>query len=385
MTPLSIHRQRYFRLFAAIGIVLVMALLLVASARAYATPTEVASRSGRHVLTIHDGVNEKGVFTEAETLGDALTEAGVVLDDNDVTEPRLDEKLVAPTYEVNIYRARPVVIIDGERRTKVLTPYQTAKQIAKQAGLELHDEDQTSLGVSDNIMRDGALQTLTIRRATPFTFVFYGKKTQSYTMAKTVGDMLAQKKIVLGANDTLSASLETPITAAMTVELWRNGKQTVTQEEEVAFPTRRIEDANQKVGYRKVETPGVKGTKLVTYDIEMKNGKELQRTAVKTVITKEPAEQVEVVGTKPSFSGDFAAALAKLRACEAGGNYANKRNPLYRGAYQFSYGTWGNKYGIYDPADATPAQQDQAARELYERRGWQPWPHCGASLPDTYR
>ena len=38
----------------------------------------------------------------------------------------------------------------------------------------------------------GALQTLTIARATPFSFVFYGKVIPSYTMASTVGEMLAQ-------------------------------------------------------------------------------------------------------------------------------------------------------------------------------------------------
>lgn len=383
MTPLSIHRQRYFRLFITIGCALIVALLLIVSTRVNAAPANDVSRSGRHVLTIHDGASEKGIFTEADTLGEALKEAGVVIDDNDVTEPHLDEKLVAPTYEVNVYRARPVVIIDGQRRTKVLTPYQTAKQVVEQAGMELYDEDQAQFGVSDNIMRDGALQTLTITRATPFTFVFYGKVIPSHTMAATVGEMLTQKKITLKANDVLSVPASTPITAGMKVELWRNGKQVVTREEAVNFPVRRIEDANQKVGYRKVQTPGVKGEKVVTYEVNMKNGKELSKKAIKTVVTKEPSEQVEVVGTKPSFSGDFAAALAKLRACEGGYNSWNPAGPYY-GAYQFNQGTW-NSVSSAPYGNATPAEQDAAARALYERRGWQPWPHCGASLPDIYR
>ena len=385
MISLPVRRQGSFRLFAVIGTLLMLSMLVVVSTRVHAASSEAVSRSGRHVLTIHDGANEKGIFTEADTLGDALKEAGVVIDDNDVTEPRLDEKLVAATYEVNIYRARPVVVVDGFKRTKVITPYQTPKQIAKQANIELHDEDNVTFGASSDIMRDGALETLTIQRATPFTFVFYGKTIQSYTMATTVGEMLAGKNITLQSNDVLSVKASTPIVAGMKVELWRDGKQTVTREEAVPFPVRHIEDANQKVGYRKVQTPGEKGEKIVTYDLVMKNGKELKKKAIKTVVTKEPKEQVEIIGTKPSFSGDFAAALAKLRACEAGGNYANKNNPLYRGAYQFSYDTWGNRYGIRDPADATPAQQDEAARETYTRRGWQPWPHCGASLPDIYR
>ena len=117
----------------------------------------------------------------------------------------------------------------------------------------------------------------------------------------------------------------------------------------------------------------------------MRNGQEVDRKEIQSVEIEKPSEQVEIVGAKPNFNGDFAAALAKLRACEAGGDYANKRNPSYRGAYQFGYTTWGYYGGYYDPADAPPEVQDQAARDLYVRRGWQPWPHCGSGLPDTFR
>lgn len=70
----------------------------------------------------------------------------------------------------------------------------------------------------------------------------------------------------------------------------------------------------------------------------------------------------------------------RLRMCESGGNYANKRNPRYRGAYQFAYSTWNNFGGFYDPADAPPSVQDEAARLLQARRGWSPWPACARKL-----
>ncbi len=67
---------------------------------------------------------------------------------------------------------------------------------------------------------------------------------------------------------------------------------------------------------------------------------------------------------------------ARLRACESGGNYANKSNPRYRGAYQFSYGTWRSVGGSGDPADASPEEQDARARALQQRSGWGQWPVC---------
>lgn len=346
--------------------------------------TKDDAKNGR-LITIHDRGDEKVILTHAQTIRDALTDAGVRVTAEDQVEPQLDDSLVATDYTVNIYRARPVIVVDGVVRQKVMTAAQTPEGISKAAGVTLHHEDKTTLGASDDIVSDGASIMLTIDRAIEFTLNLYGTETTAYSHEKTVGAMLEKKGIKLGSNDSLSVPASTPLTANMAVEIWRNGVQTTTVEEDIAFTTRQTQDADQPTSYKKVQTAGVKGKKTVTYEITMQNGKEVSRKVIQSVTTVEPQEQVEIVGAKPSFSGDFAAALAKLRACESGGNYANKKNPNYRGAYQFGYTTWGNKYGIYDPADASPAQQDQAARELYVRRGWQPWPNCGANLPDTYR
>ena len=389
MISLPVRRQGSFRLFAVIGTLLMLSMLVVVSTRVHAASSEAVSRSGRHVLTIHDGANEKGIFTEADTLGDALKEAGVVIDDNDVTEPRLDEKLVAATYEVNIYRARPVVVVDGFKRTKVITPYQTAKQIAKQANIELHDEDNVTFGASSDIMRDGALETLTIQRATPFTFVFYGKTIQSYTMAATVGEMLAGKNITLQSNDVLSVKASTPIVAGMKVELWRDGKQTVTREEKINYPVRQIKDADRPAGYRKIQTPGVKGEKVVTYDVVMKNGKELSKKAIKTVLVKEPKEQVEVVGTK--IEGPEAI-IAKIRAaaaakgidaqrvliiakCESGLN-PRSDSGYYKGLFQHDPTYWAGRAAKYGFAGASYFDVDAqiaVSTSMMAGGGWSHW------------
>lgn len=68
---------------------------------------------------------------------------------------------------------------------------------------------------------------------------------------------------------------------------------------------------------------------------------------------------------------------ARLRQCESGNNYANKSNPTYRGAYQFSYQTWRAVGGSGDPADAPPAEQDMRAQMLAQRANpYTQWPVC---------
>ena len=71
----------------------------------------------------------------------------------------------------------------------------------------------------------------------------------------------------------------------------------------------------------------------------------------------------------------------QLRFCESTNNYrATSPTGKYRGAYQFDYATWQTVGGSGDPAAAPPAEQDARARELYARRGHEPWPECGFHL-----
>ena len=70
-----------------------------------------------------------------------------------------------------------------------------------------------------------------------------------------------------------------------------------------------------------------------------------------------------------------------LRFCESTDNYrAISPSGRYRGAYQFDLATWQTVGGTADPALAPPLEQDARARELYARRGHQPWPVCGRHL-----
>lgn len=364
-----------------------MAIMMVAVsifAVVFAKSTYASSpTSGERLITIHDRGEEIGLITKQKTLRAVFSEANIVLDKNDMVEPGLDKELVGNNYQVNVYRARPLVIVDGNTRQLVMTAYQTPKQIAEHAGIALRDEDNASLELTNDMLTDGASERMIIDRATPVELTLYGQKDTVYTQESTVKDFLREKKIVLDKKDKLSVNIDKAITAHVAIEIWREGKQTVTREEKIEPTVRQIQDTDKEVGYRKVQTAGVAGKKIVTYEIFVKNGKEVRKKAIKTVIVKKATEQVEIVGAKPSFGGDFAAALAKLRSCEGGYDSWNPAGPYY-GAYQFDRGTWASvssaPYG-----KATPAEQDAAARALYERRGWQPWPVCGASLPDTYR
>lgn len=261
------------------------------------TPAPVIRAENERLITVyHDGI-EKTIVTDATTVGDALGRAGITLHKNDTVEPASSMPLVARAYSVNVYRARPVVVVDGSHRSTVMTAHTSARGIAEAANITLYDEDIHALNRIDDFVGEGGVGLkLTIQRATLMRLVLYGKVAEIRTQAKTIGELMAEKQIILQPEDGANLSPDTPITPATTLEVWRNGVQTATNEEDIAFTTKQIRDVDKPAGYKAIQEAGVKGKKMVTYQIEMKNGQEVSRKVIQSVNIQEPKQQVEVVG-----------------------------------------------------------------------------------------
>lgn len=261
-----------------------------------------SATNDQRLVTIHDTKQEVTVVTRAVTVEAALKQAGVTVSELDIVEPARTEVLRAKTYQVNVFRARPVLVVDGSTQKKVITAEQSPRQIARVAKTALYDEDQVSLDrVDDVLLSGGAGLKMTIKRATVFTMVLFGKKFEARTQAASVDQLLKEKGIVLGSNDGVSPAPQTGLTSGMEVRVWRNGKQTVTQEEVIVRSTEEIKDADKAVGVREVKEPGADGKRNVTYEIETKDGREVARKEIASVTTLVPTKQVVVVGTKVSL------------------------------------------------------------------------------------
>lgn len=291
-------RRSTASLGAVVAVFLCLLMLTVMAVASRVNAQNNGEKTSGSLLTIHDRGIEKATITTADTIGEALKDAGFELNEQDIVEPSVDQEIVAEQYSVNIYRARPVMVVDGGIKRSVFSPYQTAEQIASSVGIQLYPEDETVLSRSENIVSDGVGLELTINRATPINFMLYGKETVVRTQADTVAEMLKEKNITLGADDKLSVDASTPIVANMALRLWREGKQTITVDEPVVFGVTQIRDANQPVGYKQVQTPGQNGNETVTYEVVIQDGQEVSRTKIAGVVTAQPTEQVEVVGAK---------------------------------------------------------------------------------------
>ncbi len=301
-------------------LILLSLLVVMGLAVFFGTFFTPARAGNQRVITIHDGSKLQTVTTDAASIEEVLERAKINVNPKDLIEPSLDTPLVSPAYSVNIYRARPVTIVDGNLRKQVMTPYQGGRSIVKHAGITLYDEDEVKSERIENFVSDGAFGLkISIDRAVPMTLVLYGSPTPIRTQATNVEELLREKNINFSSQDGMSLSVRTPITENMILDVWRNGAQTKTEERPIAFETERIQNTDREVGYREIKEPGQPGKKIVTYQIELRNGKEVARKEIQAVAVQQPTRQVEVIGTKPRAGNALSKAKGVVHSVDSKG------------------------------------------------------------------
>ncbi|MBI2798588.1 DUF348 domain-containing protein [Candidatus Saccharibacteria bacterium] len=346
-----------------------------------------AFANSQSLVSIFADGQKRTVATSANTVGEALEKNGVTLGQGDVVEPSADQPLSSNVTNINIYRARPYLIVDGGKATTILSGYRSPRSVIERNNITLYPEDVVTpeLQNEHQMLSDGSVgEKLVIQRATPVTVVLAGKTFNVRTQKSTVADLLAEKGLTVQPNDVITPGANAKLVAGMKIAINRVDQKIVAEQQTIEPEIQYVTDDSKPVGYSEVRDPGAPGQKTLTFTITMQNGAEQSRQLLQEAVDVAPKTKVVVIGpvsvAAQNAHNANTSGWAALRNCESGGNYANKNNPLYRGAYQFSYSTWGNYGGYRDPADAPPAVQDAKAQATYAVSGSSPWPICGRFL-----
>lgn len=254
--------------------------------------------SDKTLVTVYDRGERRSFLTTAKTVNDALKEKGFQLEQKDTVEPALTEELLNSQYNINIYRARSVVVTDGKVNFRTVSAYQTPRQIAVDSGIAIHDEDNIVFSSSSDLLADGAGLRVQIDRATLVKLDLYGKIVELRTHAPTVAALLSEKNIVLQGIDRVMPAQATAISEGMEIRIWREGVQTISINQPIQFGREIVYDSDRPVRYREARTLGSPGVRAVSYEVTIKDGKEIARKEVASVIVREPTPQTDVIGLK---------------------------------------------------------------------------------------
>lgn len=355
-----------------------------------------ADADSRALISLYaDGQQRLFAADASSTVGDILSRAGVKLADEDIVEPAASAPVPAGQFNINVYRARPVLVHDGTKSYHLRSAYQSPRLLALAAGLVVYPEDSFKTEIITDIADSEAIgEKVTVKRAKPLTVKVDGRARNIRTQALTVGAALHDAGIVLGAQDTISAHPETPVTPGADVQITRVSEAVVTLTQKIAKPIKRIPDPSVLKGQTRVQTPGSDGQKTVTYKIHYKDGVETGRQAIQVVSEAAPVAEVIVEGTKVMFAGSVeywrpqveAAAAAwgldpnmmlRIMNCESHGNattvskfIVNGEHPT--GLFQYLPSTWRSAGGTNDNIFDGSLQIQLTAKKM-AREGTKAW------------
>ena len=156
---------------------------------------ENETAESEHYINIYDNGTHITVRSDATTVREVLERAEIRYTDRDNVEPGLDEEIDGREYNINIYRARRVLVLDGGEKHYANTAKMVPEDIAEVAGVELKDKDIVKLVHYDDILETGMLSAFQVVRAKTVKLDYYGKKTTLRTQAKTVEEFLNEQNI----------------------------------------------------------------------------------------------------------------------------------------------------------------------------------------------
>lgn len=251
------------------------------------------------MISIYDSGSRISVKSDAATVREALLRAKIELNPGDKIEPALDEEINSKNYNINIYRGRDAIVLDGNKKIYVRTASSTPKEVAADSGVNLLEADIVKIVPFNNLLETGTTVAYQVIRAKTIRLNFYGKQIDKRTQAATIADFLKEQNIDSDTEKTwVSLPHGTTITDGISFSIQPQGKQTITLDEEIPFREQTTYDYELTYGKREIIKPGVKGQKTVTYEVEMHDGVEITRQTISEIIVKNAETQEVKVGMK---------------------------------------------------------------------------------------
>ena len=279
-----------------LGLITLLLNGILIGALIFPAPTNAANK----VVTIFADGKEKTVSTDASTVQEVLNRAGVNIDQNDLVEPGLDKEISSTIFNINVYRAQPYLVVDGNRRQEVMSAYDSPKLIVENStDIQVYPEDDYKVEPIRDFVLDNAFgNKITIIRSTPATISVDGKTLTIRTQAKDVKSLLEGAGVKLGKEDIVAPAIDSSVSEGMNVSVTRVGRKIVSEEQAIARPVKIEYDDSQALGWQEVKTEGKDGKRLVTYEIVLHDGKEVDRKEIQNVVQENAVAKIIEKGNK---------------------------------------------------------------------------------------
>jgi resuscitation-promoting factor RpfB len=228
---------------------------------------------------------------------DRVTVNGQILDRNQHTSyaiPR-DPRDRSP-ISIDIQRAVPVALMlskAGEQ--KIQTPAQTVGEALNEAGVQLYLADRITPTLATPLV---AGTIITVEQSVPINIDVDGRTIRTRTLRSQVGEVLNDLGVALVGEDYTQPAIDAPVQADSTVRVVRVREEVLVEQEAIPYETVKIPDAEMEIDNSTV-TEGESGIQQKRTVIRYENGQEVARnTDLDFVVLKSPVNKEYRYGTK---------------------------------------------------------------------------------------
>lgn len=215
---------------------------------------------------------ETTLWTRQQTVGAALTEAGIVLQAQDMVRPALDAPLPAKGA-ISIDLATPIVLTADGNTREHRTQAETIRQILAENKIELKPQDRVFLdgrlvdvnasltpAINGNepalfAPRNGPVH-ISVTRALPITINDNGIISTLYTTENTFGTALTRAGVQIYLGDSVSPDLTTPVTSGASLFIRRSRPASITVDGRTISTRTRAESVAQLLNQEGVKLEG---------------------------------------------------------------------------------------------------------------------------------
>lgn len=267
--------------------------------------SSTANADSQRIVSLYVDGTKRIFSTDATTVGDVLAHSGVKLQTGDLVEPVVSTTVPTGFFNVNVYRARPVLVVDGDKSYRVMSAYQSPHLLAEAAGLKLYPEDDYATEAITDIVDNNAIgMKVTVKRAMPFTIHADNKDYSLRSQPDTLGEALKNEHFALGAKDTVSLPLTAPVHAGMSATVTRVTDANVVVTDVIPRPVQNVTDPTLLKGQTQVKDDGADGQKTALYSVHYNNGVETSRVLINLVSQTAARAKITIIGTKVIYPSD---------------------------------------------------------------------------------
>ena len=230
--------------------------------------------SEEHFVTVFDDGTKKVIKTSAPTVEDVLERLDISLSESDSISPELSVKIDADHFFINIYRSRPILVLDGAVQKLANVSTLDPKSAVRSAGFTVYDGDTIEIVPTNNFLATG---------------------------------ISSAYKLIRGAGETL------------------------TLEDDLGFETETIKDYTVPSGSEEVRVLGELGKIRRVYKIQTENSIEVSRELVSEEVIRNPVNRVVAVGASIVDAVPLTASMGRNRytAKNLAGEYVERQETYY--------------------------------------------------------